>query len=454
MNAATTTTLLLLAAVAAATGDPPEPGADIPEGVVHSLPGEDRSYELLVPPARRAELRDLPLVVYLHASKDPQVDRAKRDYWPLLAKRRCLLAIPTSKGEKMWLAGEEKYVADVIADVQTRYSVDAGRIILLGTSSGGQVALFLADRIPRKFRAIIAVSTNPVVIRRNRQEWFYPNRKFLKKCPYFVVNHITQGSALMYWRQVRARLQPHGASISIVPVTGKVSHYQPPPEQLGPWLDRVLAGKHPQPLADPQAAAVAKMFAPAVKALPAAIEKAEPAGAKPAAKSDGPVQLSVQVPPGFERNPDREEETDPDGRRLVQLRLDHEKWPIYLRCEARWTKEKMSAALAAEAEATRLRGMLYQVYHTGRIARGRQTWQYRIGSITYPDGRRGWVSALFIQAAAPRGKDTRRWWNILVVDETQEPDSKELAQFLTTALRSLHLERAATTRPGVHPGGS
>ena len=127
----------------------------------------------------------------------------------------------------MWLSGEDKYVLDVIADVQTRYSVDAKRIILLGVSGGGQTALFLADHLPERFRALILVATSPVVIRGQRFTWFYPNRKVLKRCPYFVVNHITQGSSLMYWRQVQAKLNPAGASISILPVTGKYRAHGP-----------------------------------------------------------------------------------------------------------------------------------------------------------------------------------------------------------------------------------
>ena len=424
---------------------PPKP----PKGAVHSLPAAGRSYEILVPPGDVKTLRDLPLVIYLHGSKSPRLDRAKTDYWPLLAKRRCLLALPRSKGEKMWLAGEEKHVMDVLADVQTRYSVDAKRIILLGVSGGGQVALFLADRLPERFRALIVISANPVVVRGSRHGWFYPNRKVLKKCPYFVISHITRGSSLMYWRQVRAKLARAGASISILPVTGRVEDYQPPPKELGPWLDVVLAGKHPAPLPDPQKQAVAKMFAKTVAALPEALASAAPAkGGKAVVKDARPFGLAVRGPANFERSK-VEGRIDSTGRAMTQIRLEHKKWPIYLRCDGRSTAKPMREVLAAEEAVTKLRGMLYQVYKTGRLTVGGRAWKYKIGSITYPDRRRGWVSTLFIHAAAPVARDQKRWLSVLLRDETQQPAAKELAVMLKTVVATLKPRPAppATTAP-------
>ena len=437
----------LAVAVAVSSAGGEAAAGDVPKGIVHRLPATGRTYELLVPPAAAAEMKDLPLVVYLHPSGKPQLERAKRDYWPLLAKRKCLLALPRSKSTRMWLSGEDKYVLDVIADVQTRYSVDAKRIILLGVSGGGQTALFLADHLPERFRALILVATSPVVIRGQRFTWFYPNRKVLKRCPYFVVNHITQGSSLMYWRQVQAKLNPAGASISILPVTGKVEDYQPPPKALGPWLDEVLAGKQPAPLPDPQKLAVAKMFAKVVSALPAAIVKAAPAaGARRFTKVGKAFTLSVSAPAGFERTPSREAKKDSTGAVLTQLRLEHAKWPIAVRCDARATAKPMPAVLAQEERTTIARGMLYQVYRSGKLGATGRSWTYKIGSITYPDRRRGWVSSLFIHAAAPIKADPCRWLTVLVTDETQQPEAKGLASVLRTALGSISAGPVPATR--------
>jgi len=291
--------------------------------------------------------------------------------------------------------------------VQTRYSVDPRRIILLGVSGGGQGALFLADHLPEKFRAVVVVSTSPVTVRGRRESWFYPNRKVLKTCPYLIVNHITQGSPLMYWRQVRAKLAGAGASISILPVTGKAEHYQPPPKQLGPWLAAVLAGKHPAALPDPQKIAVAKMFAAVVAALPEALSKAAPApGAKDFSATGKVFRLRVKAPADMASS-GKARTVDSGGRPLTQIRLEHAKWPIRLRCGARATKTAMQKVLATEERATMARGMLYQVYRTGKLTAGGRTWRTRIGSITYPDRRRGWVSALFVHAAAPVAADGR-----------------------------------------------
>lgn len=419
------------------------------EGVIHTVrvpatspataPAAARPYEVLLPPGYKQGLKPLPMVLYLHPSGEPQLPRARRDYWPMLRGRKCIMVLPRSKSAKMWPAGEENYLAGVLADVQKRYNVDRRRIILLGVGGGGQVALFLADHLPEKFRAVIVVSTNPVVVRVNRAEWFYPNRKTLKTCPYFVANHITQGSALMYWRQVRAKLAPAGASISILPVMGKAGMYQPPPKQLGPWLEAVLAGKHPRPLADPQKSAVAKMFAKAVAVLPKAIAEAGPApGGEEVAKTGRTFRLAVRPLKDFERSKSRREATrDSAGLPMTQIRIEHKKWPIFVRCEAHATKRTMDEVLSAEENQTILRGMLYQVYHAGRLTVAARRWNYRIGSITYPDRRRGWVSTLFIHAAAPHKTNSKRWLSVTILDETQQPDAGQLAAVLRTVITNL-----------------
>ena len=230
------------------------------------LPDGKRTYKLLLPPDAD-KLKGAPLVVYLHGSGGDKLADFKKDWWPMLAARKCIGAVPLSKAEHMWAVGEDTYVRQAIADVQKRRSVDPKRMVLLGGSGGGQVALFLADRTPEAFRAVIVVSANPVVARSGKAEWFFPDPKALKTCPYFVVCHITHGASLKFWRQVRARLEGKGASISILPVLGEPAHYLAPPKELGGWLDAVLAGKHPAPIEDPQKAAVAKTFAKPATAL-------------------------------------------------------------------------------------------------------------------------------------------------------------------------------------------
>ena len=434
---------MIVAGSLAASSFQPARAEEAPKGTVNKLPASGRSYEALLPPGKMGDLVDMPVVVYLHGSGDPRLDRAKREYWPILARRKCMLVLARGKSKKMWLAGEEKYVADVLADVRTRYAVDAGRIVLLGVSGGGQLALFLADRLPEKFRAVIVVSTSPVVIRGRRHGWFYPSRKVLKSCPYLVVNHITQGSALMYWRQVRAKLAPGGASISILPVTGKADEYLPPPKELPGWLEQVLAGKHPKPLPDPQKAAVAKMFEKCVAALPKAVAAAKPGPPGEKIAKDGEkFRLAVTPPANFERSR-REDENDSTGAPLTQIRIEHTKWPIHVRCEARATGKPMDEVLSAEEAQTARRGVLYQVYHAGPVAAGGRIWKLKIGSTTYPDRRRGWVSTLFLHAAAPIGSNPKRWLTVLVLDETQQPKATELAATLKTTLSTLAAQPAA-----------
>ena len=156
----------------------------------HSLPA-GRAYEMLVPTGTPQELRSMPLVVFL-PPPGGSVQRIEADWWPVLRGRKCLLAMPASKSPRMWLAGEDKYVLDVLADAQTRYSVDGKRVILMGISGGGQLALFLADHYPERWRAVVTVSANPVVVRGEKSEWFYPNRQRLMTCPYLATNPLAQ----------------------------------------------------------------------------------------------------------------------------------------------------------------------------------------------------------------------------------------------------------------------
>ena len=419
-----------------------------------TLPGGTRTYKLLAEPEAKSR-KNLPLVVYLHPSGGPKLEQFARKYAPLLQKRGCLIAVPLSRDRNLWPVGADDYVHQVIADVKGRYSVDARRIVLLGVSGGGQLALFLADRKPAAFRAVVVVSTNPVVIRGNKAEWFYPNRTVLRKCPYFVICHITQGAALRYWRQVRAKLTPAGASISILPVLGKPGHFLPasPPKELGPWLDTVLAGKHPAPRADPQKAAVRKIFAAPAATLMAALAKAPPAKiTKRLTRTDRHFELAVPLQEHFEPSKGRDR-ADAAGLPLTQIRTEHKKWPIYLRVDARATHRPMARVLAAETAQTRLRGMLYQIYQRRTLPAAGRTWQVRIGTVTFPDRRKGWRTTLFVHATAAIGAKPEkafRWIEITLMDETQRPDARELATALRTVLTGLSVKartRGPTTRP-------
>lgn len=410
--------------------------------VTHSLPATTRSYQILLP--AQNDRKNMPLVLYLHASSRPAPDELTKALWPLLAQKKCALLMPQAGSAKMWLSGDDQYIMDCLADAQTRYSIDPKRIILMGLSGGAQTALFLADHVPEKFRAVAVFDSSPVTIRGDKIIWFYPNRQTLKTCPYLVVNRLSEGADIMYWRQVKAKLAPLGASISILPQTGKEADPPAVPKELGPWLDDVLAGKQPAPLVDPQQEAVAKMFAPAAEALPKAVTTAKSAATQPVSKDAAGVSLSLKLPAGIVRSKDPEDKKDSTGADLNQIRLESAKWPIFIRCEARATDKTADQVLSAEEADMVSRGLLYQVYGSGQATGGGREWKYRIGSITYPDRRRGWVSALFIMASAPIDKDPKRWLSVIVVDETQQPDPAELAGILRGCIETLSMKPAAT----------
>ena len=436
----------LLAAALAGAFALPAAGQTAPasQAVAWTLAEGGRSYHVLAP---AGQTRGAPLVVYLHPSRADMFAAFERDYWPMLAKRGCVVVMPRSKGRHMWLAGEEKYVADCIDDAEKRCATDPKRVLLLGISGGGQVALFLADRIPQRLRAVIVLSATPQVIRGRSATWFHPNRSVLKSCPYFVVNHLSEGESLMFWRQVRHKLSPAGASITILPVLGEVGHYRPPPAEMGAWLDKVLAGRHPAPPPDPQAAAVAKLFRKATDALPKLIAAAKPAAASDRVHKAGPqFRLSVPVPKDFERSAG-EDSVDSTGEPLTQVRIEHKTWPVYVRCEACRTAKPMAEVLAAEEAETAARGMCYQVYHDGTADVGPRKWQVKIGSITFPHAKRGWVSTLFIRAVTATPPDSRGWDSVLILDETQQPDAAELATLLKTLLVGMRTTPAAPAPP-------
>ena len=429
------------------------PGRSAPaaQGAVHAPAGSERTYEVMLPAEANA-LSGAPVVMYLHAAAFKSFDRVKADYWPMLHKRKCLLVLPQSSSTSVWPAGEDAYLNAVLADVRKRYGTDPKRVILMGVSGGAQMALFLADRWPKDFRAVIVISSSPVVVRDRKVGWFYPNREVLKACPYFVVNHITQGSSLKYWRQVRQKLAPSGASISILPVLGPVAHYVPAHASLPAWVDAVLAGKHPAALPDPQKAAVAKMFAACVKALRQAVASARPArAAQTVSKDAAGHRLTAPLPAGYVRAK-KEDEQDAGGRPLAQICMEHEQLPIYVRCEAYDSARPMAEMLATQEARTRQRGMLYQVYHTGKVASGKRAWDLKVGSITYPDRTRGWVSPLFLHATGSLPGGGRRWQAVMIMDERMAPDAKGLAELLVTLLdgqqvRRLDTEAAKAAKP-------
>jgi len=400
--------------------------------------------EVLLPGDEPDAAAGAALVLYLPSAAEPQVERFKRDYWPLLRERRCAVLVPPGRSTKAWTGDDAQPIMDAVADVQKRCRTDPKRLILMGTSGGAQMALFLADKLPDRFRAVIVVSTNPVVVRGRRYEWFYPPAATARTCPYFVVNHITHGDGLKYWRQVRAKRQADGASISIVPVLGPAEHYQPPPKELGPWLDEVLAGRQPAPLADPQAAAVAKMFAGAVAAMPKALTEAKAAADPNTFTKDGKeFRLTLAAPRGYLRSA-REERFDAAGLPITELRVEHATWPIYVRLDARRSFKPFGDIVAAEEKQTVERGLLYQVYHAGAVKAGGRDWKLKCGSITYPDAKRGWVSALFLHAVRPIGDSMTQWLELLVLDETGRPDAAELAELFHTVAAAAKAQAIAS----------
>jgi pimeloyl-ACP methyl ester carboxylesterase len=418
------------------------------EPVTHTLANLKRTYDVLLP---AGDPTDGAMVVFLHGSGEAKLDRFQADWAPLLLQRKCVVAMPRAAGKLMWRYEDAKYITEAIADAQKRYKTDPKRVILMGVSGGAQTVLFLVDHDPEAYAAVIAVSANPVVIRGHQDEWFYPSLKTAKICPYFVINHITQGTALQLWRQVRTRREEAGTSISILPAVGPVSHYLPPPKELAAWLDDVLAGRLPAPIPDPQKAAVAKMFAPCAGALLKAIESAKPADngqkTQKIVKDGDLFQLSVTAGADFIRAK-KEDKADGDSKLITQVRLEYKTWPIYVRCDARKRAELMTDVLKAEEARTIQRGLLYQVYSTGKLDAGGKSWQYQIGSITYPEKDRGWVSTLFLHASAPLGEDAHQWLEVTVMDETQQPDAQELATICRTLLEG------ATATPAKAGGGA
>jgi pimeloyl-ACP methyl ester carboxylesterase len=383
-----------------------------------------------------------PLAVYLHPAVQPQLDRFRKDYWPLLLARKCVLLMPRASSKVTWPGEDMQAVVDAIDDVQKRRGTDPNRVLLMGAGGGAQLALCLADRVPRRFRAVVAIGANPVIVRDKRYEWFHPAAETAKTCPYFIVNHITNGDALKFWRQVRARREPLGASISILPVLGQAENYQPPPKELGPWLDDVLAGKLPAAIADPQQAAVAKTFADTAAALRKALAEAKPAGDANRFVKDGKeYKLTITAPRAYLRSA-REDRFDAGGLPVTQLRVESPKWPIFVRVDARRAFKPIADIVLAEEKQTIERGLLYQTYHAYEVKVGERTWKLRIGSITYPDAGRGWVSALFVHATTPIGDSLTRWLELLILDETQQPDAKELAELFHTVAAGAMAEAA------------
>jgi polyhydroxybutyrate depolymerase len=139
---------------------------------VHRAGG--RNYQLSTP-AGWDKTTPLPLVVLLHGLSSPfQVQALLPPLEAALDRQRFILAVPVgtvnSAGERFWNAtdfccdAQHTHVDDVgflravVADVEAQLPVDRGRVVVVGHSNGGFMALRLACEASDVVTAVVSVA--------------------------------------------------------------------------------------------------------------------------------------------------------------------------------------------------------------------------------------------------------------------------------------------------------
>jgi polyhydroxybutyrate depolymerase len=136
--------------------------------------GGSRPVTLRVPPSYEPGT-PMPLVIALHGfSGDSAFIEGYSGFGTLFANKGFLLAAPNGTlgqdGKRFWNAtdaccdffasgvDDEKYLLDLIAEIQDAYSVDAKRVYLIGFSNGAFMAYRMACHHADKFAALVSLS--------------------------------------------------------------------------------------------------------------------------------------------------------------------------------------------------------------------------------------------------------------------------------------------------------
>jgi len=174
--------VILLFACSSSDEEPGTPPSGLIEDLTLTVNGIPRTYTLYVPTAQN----NSPVVLLLHGKSDDAagllgVDPTRNSpyrLWQDIADRENLiLVVPNGGTNNSGVQGwndcrgdgsgnpgfdDSSFIAALLDEVASTYSVDANRVYVNGTSNGGHLAYRLAQEIPDRLTAIaMVIAANP-----------------------------------------------------------------------------------------------------------------------------------------------------------------------------------------------------------------------------------------------------------------------------------------------------
>lgn len=159
------------------TFDPPPVPAAIPSdttvrlatGTWVSPEGTRIRFAMVVPAMRPGD--KIPLVIALHGQASPgdtvpawYGQRSLESlFGPALRPLGALIVAPDAPYNNWTEPVAEEAVLALVAEMKQRYPIDSMRTLLTGISMGGMGSWFIAQRHPRAFRAVVTLTSFPLI---------------------------------------------------------------------------------------------------------------------------------------------------------------------------------------------------------------------------------------------------------------------------------------------------
>jgi predicted esterase len=220
---------------------PTSSAAELGKPIEETLEPEG-GYTLYLP--RQQAGRKPPLLVWLHPAGAERNQLATR-WWPELSEMGWALMLPESKTPKNWGMDEDKTVLRHIEAAAKKHEVDAGKVVLLGFSAGGQMAFYTAWKHPERIAGVVTMSAVPVKSARDLSAPI-PAKEHAASLAYFMVvgEQEELATRIATCAQLELVCEGFSARLQIVKEAGHAFHESEKKDVLA-WLDEVAAGRRP-----------------------------------------------------------------------------------------------------------------------------------------------------------------------------------------------------------------
>ena len=233
--------------------EPSEKTSEAPRSV-ERRPEGGLSYRLLLGPAGRAT-PPLRLAVWLHPSGGRSFNQAAERLAPVFLRRGFAMLLPMDKDFHGWTYEDaEKLLAVTLPDAGKIEGVSLDRPLLLGFSSGGQVALELWMTRPDLYGGLILDAAHPAEEREGRGVVFAPpSGEAARNVP--ILAFVGEKDPLLYvWRSAEGPWREAGVPLTVRVVAGKGHEWlfgEAEMKELDLWLEEKIAPARPQVVAPP-----------------------------------------------------------------------------------------------------------------------------------------------------------------------------------------------------------